>query len=277
MQQDLFSWVTEGITQLLLQHTSLFEAMGRNLFWLFAPINFVWFGIKSALRSAEGGPGFQFSHFADLLLQTAFGHVMITYYSAPIPGLGIGFRQLITDQAQVLMNRMNMTHMESVLSHLASMDVLIPFPTFFEAGLLFRVGIVMVAILCAWIATFAVTSYGYVALAVAALLGPLFIPFFIVPHMEWLFWGWFRCFIQYAFYPVIASAYVFVFGNVLMRFFGAHTGPLSVDQIALLFGPLVVVLAAYAYGVFKVPSLVYSIFSGRSGDYALPKLFGGKK
>lgn len=273
MQQDLFSWVSEGITQLLLQHTNLFQKMGSNLFWSFALINFVWFGVKSALSSGEGGAGFRFSHFADLLLQTSFGYAMITFYSAPIPGLGISFRALITDQAQVLMTQMNMTHMEDLFSQLTGMEVMMPFPTVFEAGQLLRVAIVLVALLCAWIATYAIISYGYVALGVSSLLGPLFIPFYIVPHMEWLFWGWFRCFIQYAFYPVIASAYVFVFGNVLLRFFASHTGPLTPELIALLFGPLVVVLAAYAYGVFKVPSLVYSIFSGRSGDYALPRLF----
>jgi len=44
--------------------------------------------------------------------------------------------------------------------------------------------------------------------------------------MEWLLWGWFRCFLQYSFYPVVASAYVFIFGNVLFSFLGAHVGPL---------------------------------------------------
>jgi hypothetical protein len=39
-----------------------------------------------------------------------------------------------------------------------------------------------------------VIAYGFIATAVCVLVGPVFIPFFIVPKMEWLFWGWFRCF-----------------------------------------------------------------------------------
>jgi type IV secretory pathway VirB6-like protein len=55
-----------------------------------------------------------------------------------------------------------------------------------------------------------IIAYGFIATAVCVLLGPVFIPFFIVPKLEWLFWGWFRCFLQYAFYQVIAAAVVFV-------------------------------------------------------------------
>ena len=31
-----------------------------------------------------------------------------------------------------------------------------------------------------------------IASAVCALVGPLFVPFFIVPTLEWLFWGWLK-------------------------------------------------------------------------------------
>ena len=39
---------------------------------------------------------------------------------------------------------------------------------------------------------FAVIAYGYVAAAVCVLIGPIFIPWFIVPKMDWLFWGWLK-------------------------------------------------------------------------------------
>ncbi len=66
---------------------------------------------------------------------------------------------------------------------------------------------------------FAVISYGYVAAAVCVLIGPVFIPWFIVPTMDWLFWGWFKAFIDFSFYQVIASAFIFVFSKVLTSMF----------------------------------------------------------
>ena len=69
-------------------------------------------------------------------------------------------------------------------------------------------------------------------------LGPVFIPFFIVPKMEWLFWGWLKSFLQYAFYPVVANAYIFVFGQLLIHFVDSHPPPYDGATLAVLFFPL---------------------------------------
>ena len=121
-------------------------------------------------------------------------------------------------------------------------------------------------------AVFTVIAFGYVAAAIAVLLGPIFIPFFIVPDMEWLFWGWLKSLIQYAFYPVVANAYVFVFGNLLIHFIDSHPPPYDGATMLLFFFPLVLLLVAFTYGILKIPSLVNSLFTGRSGESALPQL-----
>ena len=67
---------------------------------------------------------------------------------------------------------------------------------------------------------FAVIAYGYVATAVCVLIGPIFIPWFIVPKMDWLFWGWFKAFIGFSFYQVVAAAFIFIFSKVVVGMFG---------------------------------------------------------
>jgi hypothetical protein len=121
-------------------------------------------------------------------------------------------------------------------------------------------------------AIFFVIAFGYIAAAVAVLLGPVFIPFFIVPKMEWLFWGWFKAFLQYSFYPVVANAYLFVFGNILIHLVDSHPPPYDGPTIALLFAPLLFLLIAFVYGIVKIPSLVSSLFSGSSGESVIPKI-----
>src|SRR5262249_36138166 len=120
-------------------------------------------------------------------------------------------------------------------------------------------------------AVLAVFAFGYVAAAIAVLLGPIFIPFFIVPHLEWLFWGWLKSLVQYAFYPVVANAYLFVFGNLLVHFLDSHPPPYDGAMLLVLFFPLVLLLVAFTFGVLKIPSLVNSLFTGRSGESALPR------
>src|SRR5712691_3261698 len=104
------------LTQLMTQHASLFETMGQNMFRGFAVILICWYGIKSALSAAGGSPmtTFHFESFASLLLTIAFGFGMITYYSQPIPGMGISFYHLIVDQGLNLSNQLNHSLVQEV-------------------------------------------------------------------------------------------------------------------------------------------------------------------
>ena len=70
--------------------------------------------------------------------------------------------------------------------------------------------LVALAVTAARVALLAVIAFGLVATGVAVLVGPIFIPFFVVPALDWLFWGWLKALLQYAFYQVIAQAFVFV-------------------------------------------------------------------
>src|SRR5579872_3413194 len=102
---DFFAY----LGQLMTQHSSLFQTAGQTMFRGFAVIMIAWFGIKSALASAGGGAGavFPFDRFAELLMTIAFGFGMITYYSQPIPGIGVSFYHLIVDQGLDLANQLN--------------------------------------------------------------------------------------------------------------------------------------------------------------------------
>ena len=92
--------------------------------------------------------------------------------------------------------------------------------------------IVIILLSAAQAIAIVVIAYGFIATAVCVLVGPVFIPFFIVPKLEWLFWGWFRCFIQYAFYQVIAAAVVFVIGNLILGILNLQpNGAISTVQL----------------------------------------------
>lgn len=274
LTNDLFAFLTE----LMTQHAALFEAMGQRMFRSFATILIVWFGVKSALASASGGlgPPFDFARFADLLMLIAFGFGMITYYSHPIPGFGVSFYHLIVDQGLDLANQLNHSLVQEISDRLNNLYFGLEQPGLTLAFNLLEGARYLITTLCivlAQAAVFAVISFGYVAAAVAVLLGPVFIPFFMVPHLEWLFWGWLKSLIQYAFYPVVANAYLFVFGNVLIHFLDSQPPPYDGAMLLVLFVPLTLLLIAFAYGVLRIPSLVNSLFTGRSGESALPRWY----
>jgi hypothetical protein len=265
---DLFAF----LSSLMTTHSGMFEALGLNLFRSFAIILIAWFGVKSALASASGHQGFHFDHFASLLMTIAFGYTMITFYSRPIPGMGVSFYHLIIDEGTNLANQLNNGIVTELWSRLNSI--------YFETeqpGLsiainvleILRYVITILALAAAETASFVVISFGYIAAAIAVMLGPIFIPFFIVPKMEWLFWGWLKSLLQYAFYPVVANAYIFVFGQLLIHFVDSHPPPYDGAMLALLFLPLLFLLIAFTWGVLLIPSLVNSLFTGRSGEFTI--------
>jgi TrbL/VirB6 plasmid conjugal transfer protein len=268
---DLFAF----ISQLMTEHAGLFETMGSHMFRGFAVILIVWFGLKSALASASGGqvPAFHYDQFASLLMTIAFGFGMITYYSHPIPGFGVSFYHLVVDQGLDLSNQLNHSLFQELWDRLNGLYWGMETPGLtiaLNVMEIIRYTITILLIATAEAAVFAVIAFGYVAAAIAVMLGPIFIPFFIVPHMEWLFWGWLKSLIQYAFYPVVANAYIYVFGNLLIHFIDAHPAPYDGAMILVLFVPLVMLLLAFTYGILKIPSLVNSLFTGRSGESAIP-------
>ena len=63
----------------------------------FATILIAWHGIR--MMFSHDGLGDQMFDFAKLLLFVSFGYALIAFYEAPLPGIGVSFSNLITDQA----------------------------------------------------------------------------------------------------------------------------------------------------------------------------------
>ena len=266
MQTDYLQYIFQAINTLLTQNLGFFDTMGQNLFRSFATILIAWYGIKSALSAAGGRHFLNFDHFASLLLTISFGFAMVNYYSTPIPGVGTSFHNLVTDEAQFLSSQIDQAQLQAVIQGVADFETRMDSPTW---GDLFGTAIyVLITILLATAqaVAFVVIAYGFIATAVCVLVGPVFVPFFIVPKMEWLFWGWFRCFLQYAFYQVVAAAVVFIIANLLL---GALRllpgGTISTVQLITWLPVLFITLLASIYTLLKIPTLTNHIFSGTSG------------
>ena len=266
MQTDYLQFIFQAINNLLTQNLGFFDAMGQNLFRMFATILVAWFGIKSALSAPSGRGGFHFENFASLLLTISFGFAMVNYYSNPIPGMGTSFHNLITDESQFLANRITQTQLQVVIERVADFESRMDSPGFgdFLGTLIYTAVTILLA--AAQAIAIVVIAYGFIATAVCVLVGPIFIPFFIVPKLEWLFWGWFRCFIQYAFYQVVASAVVYVIGNLMLGALRLPPGgTISTVELMGWFPVLFITFLASIYVLLKVPSLTNHIFSGTSG------------
>jgi len=266
MQTDFLQFIYQAINNMLTQNLGFFDAMGQNLFRMFATILVAWFGIKMALSAASGNHVLHFEKLASLILTISFGFGMVNYYNRPIPGIGSSFHNLITDESQFLANKITQNQLQTVIDGVSGFEARLDSPTFgdFLGTAIYVIIIILLA--AAQAVTIVVVAFGFIATAVCVLVGPIFIPFFIVPQLEWLFWGWFKAFIQYAFYQVIAAAVVYIIANLLVGTLRLPpSGTLSTVQLMAWFPVLLITFLASIYALLKIPVLTNHIFSGASG------------
>ena len=265
---DPIATVQQAIATLLATQESQFLGIGNRMFLSFAAILISWHGIRMMLAWRESGEH-MFS-FAKLLLFIAFGYAMIAYYASPIPGIGSSFSDLITDQALYLAGLISARSVQNAQESLNTLWNALEQPDAWSilANLLYWLMLIVIGL--AQFALLFVICFGLIASAVCALLGPLFVPFFIVPTLEWLFWGWLKAFVQYSFVPVVANAFIFIFERFLSRYLQTLPPGLRFEEQLLYGVHAVMILVTFTVGVLLVPSLASSIFSGRSGQAVTP-------
>jgi hypothetical protein len=275
MQTDFLQFIYQAINNLLTQNLGFFDAMGQNLFRMFATILVAWYGVKSALSAASGRHFLHFENFATLILTISFGFGMINYYSNPIPGIGTSFHNLITDESQFLANKITQTQLQVVIDRVSDFESRLDSPGFGDLWGTAIYVLVIILLAAAQAIAIVVIAFGFVATAVCVLVGPIFIPFFIVPKLEWLFWGWFKAFIQYAFYQVVAAAVVFVIASLILGVLWLQPpGTISTVQLIGWFPVLLITFLGAIYALLKIPALTNHIFSGSSGGSSSGLLSG---
>ncbi|HWK09921.1 MAG TPA: type IV secretion system protein [Vicinamibacterales bacterium] len=263
--------VQQAITTLLTTYEPEFLRFGYSLFIAFATILIVWQGIRMML--SQDSLSDHLFEFAKLLLFISFGYALVAFYESPIPGIGVSFSNLITDQAQAFANILDARSLELVFDHLDQLwqQFVQPDAWSILANLLYWLLLILVTL--AKVASLAVVAFGLIASAVCALVGPIFVPFFIVPKLDWLFWSWFKAFIQYSFVPVIALAFLMVFERFIYQYL-TTLPPGITEDLYMLYGiQAFVIVGVFTFGILLVPSLTSSIFSGRGGESIFPDRF----
>lgn len=261
----IFDTVNRVIQDFLGANSSIFVAMGDRMFRSFATILIVWFGIQTALS----GAGVDLARFSRLLLLISFGFALTTFYATPMPGIGYSFSGLIAAQATFMAEEIGQATAGQVTSGVATALQNLGSPSitnFLEVINYYTLSIMLIAVQAV---TFVVIGFGYIVQAVCIIIGPVFVPFFIVPKLEWLFWSWLRTLLIYSFYQVVANCFVYIFGNILLSLLANQVGLLGGEVAAAEWMArtpvLFIFLFIFLFGILKIPTVTNHIFSGSGG------------
>ena len=264
MQLNLLPTIQQAIANLLTVYEPEFLRFGYSLFLSFATILIVWQGVK--MMFSHDSLGDSMFEFAKLLMLISFGYSFITFYEAPLPGIGVTFSNLITDQTGYFQSVLEARAFDNVYRHLDDLSDHFMQPDAWSilANLIYWTVLLLIAL--AKGLSLAVIAFGLIASAVCGLLGPIFVPFFIVPKLEWLFWGWLKSFIQYSFVPVVAIAFLMIFEQFVYRYVTTLPPTITSAEYGIYGLQAVAVIATFCLGIALVPSLTSSLFSGQGGQ-----------
>src|SRR6266850_5175712 len=249
---NLIPTVQQAITNLLTTYEPEFLRFGYRLFLSFAVILIAWQGIR--MMFAHEGLGDQLFDFAKLLLFISFGYALIAFYENPLPGIGVSFSNLITDQAAHFQSVLEARAFDNIYQHFDELadHFLQPDAWSILANLIYWTVLLLIAFAKAL--SLAVIAFGLIASAVCGLLGPIFVPFFIVPKLDWLFWSWLKAFIQYSFIPVIAIAFLMIFEQFVFGYLTTLPPGITEDQYLVYGVQALVVIGVFVVGILLVPS-----------------------
>lgn len=261
---DYITWVTSAVDDLTSSDAALFLNFGNQILTSLAIIMLIIYGLRWAAHSASRHhPEFDFPgviHFFALFL---LAEVMLRYYDSALPWTGSSFHQLLPDTARQLAGTIDLTILDNCLQKIQLIISGMERPSIANPFMLIEYFFV---ILDMWIIEgilFAVTALGFVAIGIGSLLGPIFIPWLVVPRLNWLFWNWIQFMLQYSFYRVVASALTFVWAHVIVTFLDHSVhGDYSLGHFAVLLAPFAILNIALFWSVIRVTSYVSDLFKG---------------
>ncbi len=270
MGTDLLSFITRGCDHLVTASAPSLDIIGMRLLLGLATIMLVWFGVQEALASAQGGPGFNMAKFLNFVLLASFAYAFVYFYDSAIPGIGYSLTGFIrqgsssladvigTDAASNMLNSINQT-----LSQQGPGMVALTQPFLL---LVYVITQIMLALLAALVA--AIIGYGAIATTIVGLLGPIFIPWMVFEKTEFLFWGWLKAYLSFAFYKVVATAAMSVLGQFYFGYYQQiASGGMDITATIQNFPLMLLLITINIFILLKIPALTASIFSGSTGGH----------
>ena len=269
MGNQLLTFITQQCDTLTATMSPSVDAIGLHIVLSLATIMMVWFGVQEALASAQGGPGFNMGKFLNFFMLISFAYMFVKYYDSSIPGIGYSLKGFISQGTTSLAQTIGQDGIQSMFQSIdAALAKSGPGMAMFTAPyLLFayistQIGLSVLSAIAA-----VILAYGAVAGTIIGILGPIFIPFLIIEKLEFLFWGWFKAYLSFAFYKVVAAATMSILGHLFITYYANltdFTNPLTLIKNLPL---LIVLVVVNVFLILKIPAITASIFSGSSSGH----------
>ena len=245
----------------------------------------VWTG----LRIGFSGSGWRAWDIVSLLMTVSIPLVMLRAYDTPIPGVGMAFPQILPRGADQIANIFKADIPTVMLTELSKLgnQLSVQFSTIWNEYSLYDMAVAGSSILfnsiltiagslllfAALIVIYAVGMaqilYAKLAIALFIFLGPVFIPFYVFPPLQFFFWGWFKGLLTYSLYSIIAACFLRVWCGIAVGFVTSMldfslTFESTSDQTGWILGIIPLAIAAVLSSL-KIGDIATQLATGGGG------------
>ena len=253
--QDLILMLQQAgilVDQLMASVAPAVAGAGMQLWQGLALIVVVWTGAQMALS----GGGVNMAAVVRMVIGLSIPLGMLQFYTAPLPGAGRSVPDLITGMGEWLQTMIVADAGSAMLEQLGlalaawreqfggrgifggmatfGWNVVTDLPGVLDAAFDLLVTVVlMMGLAIGLIVVFALgqaqVMWAQMALSIALLLGPVFIPWIVIPQLSFLFWGWLRTVLVYSLYGAVAGAVFRVITELGVFVVQGWTGDIAAD------------------------------------------------
>ena len=255
--------IQQAITLMFASALPIFLQTARTMLYAFATYRLVWRGIEWA--SSEQSFHHELFVTIKMILFLSLVFALLTFYNVPEPHFGMSFTHLITDSTQWIANVLDAAALENTFNNLGSLLNVFQMPgveALLPIGL--YLGLIGVIFAAKAAALFPIVL-GLFGQAVAVLLGPLVVPFLVIPQFDWIFKTWMRGFIMLSMIQVVAFASLFVFQRFVFSLATGLPPGITVSQYPLYLMECCVAVFTCAMLPLSTPWLTSVLFGSHAG------------
>ena len=258
-----FNWLSTTLDTFVQNGTTIFVGTALNVLqgfaiWVFAFLVLT-LGVESVIGRTIIHPMPLLKFIWTYGLLTASLH----YYNAPLPIVGSSIHTIFSDASSIWSGLLTSTVLTDVALKIETIHSNMTAPYFPDVLGMIAYYIVLFLLASASGIMTAITTFGFVALGIGAVLGPLSIMLAQLPWFSHLLQNWINFMFKYAMWRLVAGAIVYVWGNTLLAYFtwivnGDYTAG---HFISILMGMISITLS-FVYSLIMVPHLVNDLYGG---------------
>ena len=255
--------------------------LGGDLWRSLAVIIIVWTGLRIAFSG-----GFQPWEFVKLVMALWFPWVILRFYHVPLPPpANIPFPQMIAEGGNWIAGLFSADAVIGALGKLVDLveetfnNALTGWQgfgfsvigdgaqTFFNLALgTILTAIFVLAMIFVVALALAQVLFATIAVAVLTAIGPVFVPFMIVPQINFLFWGWLKALLQFSLYSAIAAIVLNLWSSIITtyieRFGDADHSITQPLLIAVWLIPTFLIVLCALISILKIGDIAAMIVGG---------------